>query len=282
MKPKSSCICTLCSACIMVCSMLVLVQLICALFATVTFRGFYFTPEWNTYEILSSGNAQLIPFDPSDCQYFDSYDTYLEVKAPEYTGLTLSLHDDEDVSYSYVINSCYVDADDSCRLLIPRLYDVYAFVALESYDFSTQTIYWGCSYFNTSYFLYLFFILCCGCCCLVYCCSTCIYCFKYFNDSPQHKGTLHKGQLPSTIEDPQRQYHPPEYPRNVPEEAQPLFVATQFETVVKDGVTVHTEVTTVPMLTESGRVEVIENVKLIRTDGTNVVFAEATHGFNLN
>ena len=282
MTQNSSCICSICSACLVVCSILVIVPLICALIATVPFRDLYFTPEWNTYEILSSESTQLIPFDPSDCQYSDSYVLYLEVKASEYTGLILSLHD-EDVSYSYVIDSCYVDADGSCRLIIPRLDNVYAFVALESYEFSAQTIYWGCSYFNTPYSLYLFFILFCGCCCLVCCCNTCLCWLKYFHyDSPQHKGTLHEGQLPSTIEDPQRQYHPPEYLRNVPEEAQPLFVATQFETVVKDGVAVHTEVTTVPMLTESGRVEVIENVKVIGTDGTNVVIGETTHGFKLN
>ena len=96
-------------------------------------------------------------------------------------------------------------------------------------------------------------ILCCiyfGCCCCL------------CDPSPDE---------PQASKPPQKSYHNQVARRSNQQAAQPLLVDKRVEGVVVDGVAVLKEVTTVAGITESGRVAVVENEKLIVGDGTNAV-----------
>ena len=159
---------------------------------------------------------------------------------------------------------------------------VFAFISLDYSGSSTEIVEWRCSYYNLPYLLSLIFLSCCACLCLACCCNTCLCCTKYCCcDSANNIITQEDRHVLTEDPKPQRRYQHQVARRAVPE-TQPLLVGKRIETVVEDGVAVRREITTLRMITESGKFQVIENVKVIATDGTNTVVAEATHGLKLN
>ena len=285
MGKDCSCVCSICSVCCMVCSLFIVIPS-CVIFVITTDKILYVGSAWNSSSISDSGSPQLIPFDPYSCPkdknfYSQPFLLFLEVNAPESTGLILTLRD-RNIPNSKKLESCSVNADGFCRIPVPRLDKVFAFISLDYSGSSTETVEWRCSYYNLPYLLSLIFLSCCACLCLACCCNTCLCCTKYCCcDSANHHITQEERHVLTEDPKPQRRYQHQVTRRAVPG-TQPLFVGKRIETVVEDGVAVRREITTLRMVTESGKFQVIENVKVIATDGTNTVVAEATHGLKLN
>ena len=283
MGKDCSYICSICSVCCMVCTLFIVIP--CGvIFAITNDRMLYVGNQWNSSTISDSGFPQFIPFDPYNCPkdknfYSQPSLLFLEVNAPLSTGLTLTLHN-KNIPNSKKIDSCSIDEGGFCRISVPRLDNVFAFITLDYSGSSTELIKWRCSYYNLPYLLSLIFLLCCACLCLACCCNTCLCCTKYCCcDSVNNTIIQEEISIPQPNPKPRRQY--PVTRRNIPD-AQPLLLGKRIETVVQDGIAVRREITTLQKVTDNGKFQVIENVRVIATDGTNVVMAENTQGLVLN
>ena len=269
----------------MVCTLFVVIP--CAvIFAITTDRVVYAGNQWNSSIVFETGTPQLIPFDPYSCPkdsnfYSQPFLLYLEVRAPSDTGLILTLHD-KNIPNSNKIDSCSINSGGLCRIPVPRLDNVYAFIALDITGSSTEEVKWKCSYYNLPYLLSLIFLSCCACLCFLFCCNTCLCCTKYrccdLDNTPNARG---ERVVPRPYSKPQKRY-PQHVPRGDGSQTQPLLLGKRIETVVENGIAIRKEITTLQRITDNGKCQIVENVQVIATDGTNAVVAEQTQGLTLN
>ena len=141
------------------------------------------------------GGKQWIPFSPIDCPkemsqlYQTRILTFLQVKAPNNSRVTLFLYENNDTT-SPVISKCSADTNDQCALLIPQNNNnnISAFLSLSKG--TESTVEWGCYYLNLPIIVSSIVLGCSGCLFLFCLCSACLCCLACCCDDEfgDHKG----------------------------------------------------------------------------------------------
>ena len=135
--------------------------------------------EWQNESISNVSMLESFALSTPECHNIDVYFShisplFLEVKAPENTGINLTLLA-ENTTDSQIIDICYAHANEICSVSIGGFDDFFAFVSLDSANITEDVVFqWSCVYPNETLLIILLILTSCACVGILFCLSACI------------------------------------------------------------------------------------------------------------
>ena len=158
--------------------------------------------EWQNKSISNESMLESVALTPFECHKIDIYffhisPLFLEVKAPKYAGMKLTLQE-ENTTDSQIIDKCFAQANETCSMSIGGYDEIYGFLSLVDSDNSVEdsVVQWSCLYLNVSLLVILLILTCCSCIGVIFCLSACICLtvkrFRNSSDMNQTSESYHK------------------------------------------------------------------------------------------